>query len=37
MSGLACYGAGLSDAARKVPAVMDVAEFLAWDAPPGNR
>jgi Uma2 family endonuclease len=32
-----CYSAGMSDAARKVPAVMDVAEFLAWDAPTGNR
>jgi Uma2 family endonuclease len=27
----------MSDAARKVPAVMDVAEFLAWDAPGESR
>jgi Uma2 family endonuclease len=26
----------MSDAARKVPAMMDVAEFLAWDAPGGS-
>src|SRR5450755_1880494 len=33
MNGATCYGADMSDVARKVPAVMDVAEFLAWDAP----
>lgn len=27
----------MSEAARKVPAVMDVAEFLAWDAPGVDR
>jgi len=27
----------MSDAARKVPAVMDRAEFLAWDAPGNER
>jgi Uma2 family endonuclease len=27
----------MSDAARKIPAVMDVAEFLAWDAPEPGR
>jgi Uma2 family endonuclease len=37
MSRAVCYGADMADAARKVPAMMDVAEFLAWDAPPGNR
>jgi Uma2 family endonuclease len=29
-----CYGADMSEPVRKVPATMDVAEFLAWDAPP---
>jgi Uma2 family endonuclease len=33
---LACYGVDMSEAARKVPGVMDVAEFLAWDAPSGS-
>jgi len=32
-----CYGAGMSELARKVPAAMDLAEFLAWDAPPNAR
>jgi Uma2 family endonuclease len=27
----------MSDAARKIPAVMDLAEFLAWDAPGPGR
>ena len=27
----------MSEPARKVPAVMDTAEFLAWDAPRGSR
>lgn len=27
----------MSEPARKVPAVMDTAEFLAWDAPTGSR
>lgn len=37
MSGAMCYGADMSDAARKVPPMMDVAEFLAWDAPGNTR
>ena len=32
-----CYGSDVSDAARKIPAVMDLAEFLAWDAPGPDR
>ena len=27
----------MSEPARKIPAVMDVAEFLAWDAPSNSR
>ena len=37
MRRVVCYGPGMSDVARKVPVMMDVAEFLAWDAPSGNR
>ena len=37
ISGTACYSEDTSEAARKVPAVMDTAEFLAWDAPSGNH
>lgn len=34
---MACYGADMSEPERKVPAVMDTAEFLAWDAPANGR
>jgi Uma2 family endonuclease len=37
ISGTACYSEDMSEAARKVPAVMDTAEFLAWDAPAKER
>jgi Uma2 family endonuclease len=36
VGGLMCYGADMSEPARKVPEVMDLAEFLAWDAPGGS-
>ena len=31
------YGPRMSEAAKRVPAVMDAAEFLAWDAPGNGR
>ena len=31
-----CYDVRMSEPARNVPEVMDVAEFLAWDAPGGR-
>lgn len=37
VSAAVCYGADKSGPVRKVPAMMDTAEFLAWDAPDGNR
>ena len=31
------YGLRMSETARRVPAVMDTAEFLTWDAPGDGR
>jgi hypothetical protein len=31
------WGARMSEPVRKVPAMMDTAEFLAWDAPTEGR
>jgi Uma2 family endonuclease len=32
-----CYRGDMSNAVRRIPPTMDLAEFLAWDAPPNVR